>query len=182
MHSIIRTVIVATAVSFNLAGCLSGSQQKAEEPVQLPTNEKPAISAAPVGDIPSFEMTDANGNKVNLQDLKGKRIFMNLWATWCPPCVAEMPSIQDLYNKTSGNAAFVMLSFDEDFNKAKSFVARKQFSMPIYYAAGPLPNLLNVDGIPTTYIFDENGKLVFSHTGMSDYADEKFVAMLSGTR
>jgi thiol-disulfide isomerase/thioredoxin len=119
---------------------------------------------------------------VNLQDFKGKRIFMNLWATWCPPCVAEMPSIQNLYNKTSGKAAFVMLSFDDDFGKAKSFVARKQFSMPIYYAAGPLPNLLNVDGIPTTYIFDENGKLIFSQTGMSDYSDEKFVALLTATQ
>src|SRR5919112_4123771 len=72
------------------------------------------------GILPSFAVLDASGNKLDIQTFKGKKVFVNLWATWCPPCRAEMPSIEKLYQASDKEKAqFVMLSLDNDFESAK---------------------------------------------------------------
>ena len=130
--------------------------------------------------LPEMTLVGANGETIDLQSLKGKKVFVNLWATWCPPCVSEMPSIQQLYNKTSGgNTAFVLISFDKNFATAKNWIRQKNYSLPIYAPAGDLPDLFQVNGIPTTFIFDEKGELIFSQTGSENYSSSRFVNMLS---
>jgi thiol-disulfide isomerase/thioredoxin len=132
--------------------------------------------------LPEMALVASDGSKVQLSSLKGKKVFVNLWATWCPPCVAEMPSIQKLYNQTNREQSeFVLISFDKNFETAKEWVKRKQLDIPVYAVSGELPPLFEVGGIPTTFIFDENGNLVFQQTGSDDYSKQKFVQMLSST-
>ena len=108
--------------------------------------------------LPAFNMTDANGNTVNLSSFKGKKVFVNLWATWCPPCRAEIPSIEGLASKADKeHAVFIMLSLDENFEVAKKFANAEKLTVPVFYPAEKLPKLFNTDGIPATFIFDENG-------------------------
>jgi len=124
--------------------------------------------------FPQFTMINPRGEAVEFSSLKGKTIFVNLWATWCPPCVAEMPSIEKLYKKTkSENNAFVLLSLDEDFEKAKKWVKARNLDIPIY-TTSQLPTLFKVRSIPTTFIFQPDGKLLFNHVGMEDYSKPKF--------
>src|SRR5690625_2274692 len=66
----------------------------------------------------NFRLLDENGKIVNLSEFEGKHIFMNFWATWCPPCIAEMPSINELYNEMNDEVVFVMISTDDSFQKA----------------------------------------------------------------
>ena len=130
--------------------------------------------------MPEMKLVSASGNKVNLSSFKGKKVFVNLWATWCGPCVSEMPSIQQLYSNTNKKTAeFVLVAFDDDFETAKAWVKRKGFTMPVYAVQDDLPELFNVEGIPSTFIFNEEGKLVFSAVGSEDYSKPKFVKMLS---
>ncbi len=130
--------------------------------------------------LPEMELIAADGSKIQLSSFKGKKVFVNLWATWCPPCVAEMPSIQELYTKTNNsNTAFVMISFDKDFETAKNWLNQKGLVLPVYAANGELPDIFNVQGIPSTFIFDQDGQLVFKQTGADDYSKAKFVNMLS---
>lgn len=84
-----------------------------------------------------FKMVSLNGKTVSFESLKGKVVFMNMWATWCPPCIAEMPNIQKLYEKIgSDKIAFVMLSLDEDgMEKVKKFIGKKGFTFPVYLPA-----------------------------------------------
>ena len=132
--------------------------------------------------LPEMSLVAVDGSEVRLSSLKGKKLFVNLWATWCPPCVAEMPSIQKLYAKTDrSQSEFVLISFDRNFETAKEWAKRKQLDIPVYAVSGELPSLFNVDGIPTTFIFDETGKLVFKQTGSDDYSSNKFVQLLSST-
>lgn len=127
-----------------------------------------------------MKLVSAGGDQVSLSSFKGKKVFVNLWATWCGPCVSEMPSIQQLYSNTNNeNAEFVMISFDNDFETAKAWIKRKGFTMPVYAVQGDLPELFNVSGIPTTFIFNEEGMLVFRITGSEDYSKPKFANMLS---
>lgn len=134
--------------------------------------------------IPSFEMVNAAGETLNLKSFEGKKIFLNLWATWCGPCVAEMPSIQALYRQADReNTEFVLLSLDDRFETATQWMKQKNYEMPVYHAkSGKLPPLFQVQGIPTTFIFDENGQITFRHVGMENYAQEKFQEMLRSAR
>lgn len=127
----------------------------------------------------NFPLVTLDGKPANLNDFKGKVIFLNLWATWCPPCVAEMPSIHKLYEKTSReDVAFVMLTLDEDLEKARKFVKRKEYTFPVYGLKEDLPALFETTVIPTTYIIDRNGKIVLRKEGMAKYDTKEFKTFL----
>lgn len=126
----------------------------------------------------NLKLIDKEGNITSLNDLKGKVIFMNLWATWCPPCIAEMPSIDKLHDKMGDEVALVILSLDQDFEKAKDFDKRKGYNLPIYAPTSNLPAMYESSAIPTTFVIDTEGNLALTHKGMADYSDPEFVKFL----
>lgn len=122
-----------------------------------------------------FSVKDLNGNKLEMSALKGKVIFLNLWATWCGPCRVEMPSIQNLYNAVDRDKiAFVMLSLDQDGQRGKisQYISSREFTFPVYQPASPLPKLLRVNTIPTTFIIGPDGKVKRRKTGMANFDTE----------
>ena len=128
-----------------------------------------------------FAVKDLEGNKLDMKDLKGKVIFLNLWATWCGPCRVEMPSIQNLYNAVDKDrVAFVMLSLDQEGQHGKivQFINDKEFTFPVYQPASPLPNILRVNTIPTTFIISPDGKVKSKKVGMANYDTEEMRAFL----
>jgi thiol-disulfide isomerase/thioredoxin len=128
-----------------------------------------------------FAVKDMEGKKVDMNDLKGKVIFLNLWATWCGPCRVEMPSIQNLYNSVDKDkVAFVMLSLDQEDQHPKivKFIDDKDFTFPVYQPASPLPKLLRVTTIPTTFIISPDGKVKSKKTGMANYDTEEMRVFL----
>lgn len=130
----------------------------------------------------NLNLIDRKGNISSLKELKGKVIFLNMWATWCPPCIAEMPSIDKLHEEMGDGVAFVILSLDKDFEKAKAFDKRKGYDLPIYTLAGNLPSMYNSSAIPTTYVIDAAGNLRLTHEGMADYNDSEFKKFLKGLK
>lgn len=127
-------------------------------------------------------LIDEDGNSKSLADLKGKVIFINFWATWCPPCIAEMPSISKLHQEMGDDIAFVMLSFDKDFETAKAFNKRKGYNLPIYSLGSNLPSMFQSSALPTTYIIDAEGYLVLTHKKMADYNNRKFKKFLTSLK
>ena len=130
----------------------------------------------------NLKLLDTAGNTTPLSALKGKVIFMNIWATWCPPCIAEMPSIDSLHEEMGDEVAFVILSLDKDFEKAKTFDTRKGYNLPIFAPASNLPSMYNSSAIPTTYVIDTDGNLVLEHSGMADYNTSEFREFLRGLK
>jgi len=123
----------------------------------------------------NFRLIDQAGRVVEGSSLKGKVVFLNFWATWCPPCVAEMPDINRLYeNVKDKDFVFVMLSVDEDFNKAKRFAEKRGFSLPIYQAASGIPDVFSGNVVPTTYVIAPNGRIVLKREGMAEYNTQTF--------
>lgn len=117
----------------------------------------------------------SNGERLSLGDFRGKTIFMNVWATWCPPCLAEMPLIQALYDDVKQeNIAFVMISTDESAEVARAYFRKNEFTLPIYMLDGPLPEPYSSRILPTTYVISPNGKLVSKHAGMANYNSDSF--------
>ena len=86
-----------------------------------------------------FKLATLEGEHINFEIFKGKTVFFNIWATWCPPCIAEMPSIVKLHKEMGNDVAFVMIAFDKDFEKAKEFNKRKGYNLPIYALGSNLP-------------------------------------------
>ena len=127
----------------------------------------------------SLKLINSKGEKVNMEQFKGKVIFINLWATWCPPCIAEMPGINALYNDVKNeNVEFLMLSLDDSFEKAKKFRDKKGFDFEIYKLDGQLPQMYYSRSIPTTYVVGADGNLALTHSGMADYDTEEFKEFL----
>ena len=130
------------------------------------------IESAPQTFDYAFSVKDLDGKKLEMKELKGKVIFLNLWATWCGPCRVEMPSIQNLYNTVDKDKiAFVILSLDQegDGQKIAKFIDDKALSIPVYQPASPLPKLLRVTTIPTTFIIGTDGKVASKKIGMANY-------------
>ncbi len=130
----------------------------------------------------SGQFVDGFGDRVGLSQYKGKTIFINLWATWCPPCRAEMPHIADLYDKVKDDdkVEFLMIALDDDFNKSKKYVEEKGFSFPIVHAAYGLNPSLQSKAIPTTLVVSPEGKIVFYQEGMSNFNNQEFQDFLLG--
>lgn len=180
----IKAIISAVFIVALLAACNNDSTEResatgtaVEQQTSTDSHAAAANPSAPA--LPAFTVQNVNGEAVNLQSFKGKKVFVNLWASWCPPCRREMPSIQRLARSVdTGKVAFVMLSLDDDFNKAKSYVQRQKLDLPIYYPGENLPALFNVPGIPVTFIFNEQGELTHRIDGGDDYDTKKYRDLL----
>ena len=142
------------------------------------------IAVTPTATPADFNLTlmDEDGNTLSLADFKGKAIFLNMWATWCPPCIAEMPNINKLYKEMGNDVAFVMVSLDDDFETAKAFNNRKGYNLPIYTLQSRRPAMYQSSTVPTTYVINAKGQLVLTHKGMSNYNTSKFKKFLKGLK
>lgn len=143
----------------------------------------PSLKDRPnLGPAPAMLARSINGNTVDLQQEKGKVVFVNFWATWCPPCLAEMPSINSLYQKVKNNPniVFVTVDVDNDLQKSTRFAKDKGYDFPVYGGdSAHVPDKLYENGIPTTLVIDKKGNLVFTHFNRANYDDEKFEQFLS---
>lgn len=124
---------------------------------------------------------DQNGTTLSLNSLKGKVVFINFWATWCPPCIQEMPSINKLKQAFNGNdnIRFLLVDVDANIKKSTAFMAKNQYDLPIYIPASNIPPNFLGDAIPTTVILDKKGDLIARMEGGRDYADPKIIKALT---
>jgi len=139
------------------------------------------VSKKPLADAFNITFRDAKGQTINTANLKGKVIFVNFWATWCPPCIAEMPSVNQLYArfKNNNHVVFMLVDVDNDYPKALAFMQKHSFNLPIYTLASNIPGNIMDGTIPTTLVFNKRGELVYRHTGAADYGNDKFIAFLN---
>ncbi|MAX25953.1 MAG: thioredoxin [Phycisphaeraceae bacterium] len=127
-----------------------------------------------------FYLEDFEGKTIPFTSFEGKTVFLNFWATWCPPCIAEMPDIHNLFDQVGNEVQFVMISLDKDREKAKAFVKKKGYSFPTYFLSSPLPSVYDPSAIPTTYVISPQGEIKATHHGMAKYNTDDFKAFLSG--
>ncbi len=117
------------------------------------------------------EIMNINNKFSKLSDYKGKIIMLNLWATWCPPCRAEMPSMQKLYNDFK-NKDFIILavSLGEDLNTVSKFLKNNRFTFPIFIDnKNEVARTYSTGSIPTTYIIDKEGNIIARFVGGIDW-------------
>ena len=126
-----------------------------------------------------WKFQSLDGQETSLSAFEGKVLFVNLWATWCGPCVVEMPSIQRLYEQfPQEDMAFLLVS-DERSEVVEEFVQKKGWELPLYVSDDEKPSAFESRGIPATFILDRMGRIVFRHVGSARWDDESSVRFLN---
>ncbi|UOU97219.1 TlpA family protein disulfide reductase [Chryseobacterium daecheongense] len=128
------------------------------------------------GVIENFSVRNDKGERINTSELNGKVVFINFWASWCPPCRAEFPSIQTFYNqyKSNKDLVFLIVNLDDEAAAGKMYLEKEQFSVPFLVPEGSIPNVFFNGSLPTTVVLDKSGKIRMHHTGMADYSKNSF--------
>jgi len=135
-----------------------------------------------LGAAPVMVAQSLDNKTIDLQHKKGKVVFVNFWATWCPPCLAELPSVNKLYQKLKSNPNIVFVTVDVDNNLAQStqFLKDKGYDLPVYGGDDAhVPHTLYQNGIPTTLVIDKKGSVVFNHFNRANYDSDEFEQFLS---
>ncbi len=118
---------------------------------------------------PPFAITTTDGQRLSLDDLKGKVVLIDFWATWCTPCREALPRVKSIAKKFEGQPLVVLsVSLDDDEKKWKDFIAQNEMTWPQYCDggfAGPLAKSFGVEAIPHTFTVDADGVLQDEHIG-----------------
>ena len=123
---------------------------------------------------------DLNDQPVSFAKFKGKTIFLNIWATWCGPCVGEMPSIAVLAKKMKAREKpieFVCISTDNSTETVRQFLKGRDWSMT-FLRAEQLPRVFLTEGIPATFVIASDGRIAASEIGAVDWDDPKVAAFI----
>lgn len=125
----------------------------------------------------NFSLTGLDGQKWTLDQLRGKVVLVNFWATWCPPCRKEMPDLNSLYKQFKDKGFVVLAISNEEPATVRSFLAKHKVSYPILIDPGDkVHKEFGVDGIPNSYVYDREGKLVAEAMDMR--TKQQFLGML----
>lgn len=116
----------------------------------------------------NWPLQQLDGQAVNLSDAKGQVIVVNQWATWCPPCVAEMPSLQKLYDDYGKRVRFFCIS-NEDIEKLQQFMQQKKYTLPVLMERQAPPALLQTRSLPATWVISKTGQVVMYETGAANW-------------
>lgn len=137
-------------------------------------NQKPVAGA-----LPTLTFVDSAGAPTSLEQFRGKMVLVNLWATWCPPCVAELPSLEVLNARLRGKGfAVVAISLDRapdaPARLADFWAAREIEQMPYYWDKERLvPGRWTYEGLPTSYLLDRSGKVIKTYSGSYKWDEEE---------
>lgn len=168
-------IVLAITFAFNTSAktlLIRGLMRVGLFNVTIPENPETATLQVP-DDLPELVLKDGNGKTVTLSSLKGKVVFLNFWATWCPPCIAEMPSINKLHHQLEGedDMVFLMVDVDGKYIKSHEFMEKNHYDLPVYTTVGNIPPQFFRGSIPTTLIINKEGHLMIQHEGAANYAD-----------
>lgn len=117
----------------------------------------------------NLQLKGVNVPDANLADFKDKLIFLNFWGTWCPPCRAEYPSIQKLYDAKKDKVQFVLVAMQDQEEAVKKFLAENKYTTPVYLATSPISEKMLPKSFPTTYIIGKNGRILKKEEYASDW-------------
>lgn len=119
-----------------------------------------------------WKLSGLNSNTVNLSESKGKVILINFWATWCPPCVAEIPEFQELFDIYKNKIDFYFVTTDQT-EKINLFLDKKGHDLPIFRPLEEPPNVLGYKSLPTTYLISKKGEIIMRKVGAASWNSDK---------
>jgi thiol-disulfide isomerase/thioredoxin len=175
-----KTIFILAAALFVLS-CGAG---KTEAQNSVPHTVEQAFAAAGIpllrasADPVDFSLPLLEGGMVKLSALRGKIVFLNFWATWCPPCRAEMPAIESLHQRFADKGLeIIAVDCAEETAAVQTYITNAGYTFPVALDTnGKTSGSYGVSAIPTTYIIDHNGKIISRVVGSLRWDDPKLIA------
>jgi peroxiredoxin len=155
--------LLALLLSLSLATIALGVWLLVAQRQQIPAASRPAADNSVRKRAPDFELTTFDGKGIRLEDLRGKVVLLNFWATWCPPCKAEMPDLNALHQQYGAEHDFLVLGVndDESADVVGAFARQQGIAFPLLLDPHGLvmEKLFDVRYLPTSYIIDREGNI-----------------------
>jgi thiol-disulfide isomerase/thioredoxin len=161
---LIYTIIVLFFIGFT--SCKENNSNKNNQVA-------PALSES---EFDKIKLVDLQNKPIDLKQYKGKTVFINFWATWCKPCLQEMPSIQKAMDILKNEDVVFLFASDESKEQIENFKNNKTYNFN--YVRVENMETLNIMALPTTYIFDSEGKLVFSEMGYKKWDEQDNINLI----
>ncbi|NOU45845.1 MAG: TlpA family protein disulfide reductase [Bacteroidales bacterium] len=133
-------------------------------PEKVKANEQKFVTA----DASKWQLISLEGEAFQFSDFAGKPIFINFWATWCPPCVAELPEIMDLYLAYRDDVVFLLIT-DESPETVRAFMKQKNYDLPVYFIQSSTPEIFGTSTIPATFVVSPDNKIVIEKRGAAKW-------------
>jgi thiol-disulfide isomerase/thioredoxin len=176
-------------VLFLLAACDGGGETPRGGPAPSGWSGPRSVEKNPTGRLdrsfagtraPAAAFQDSDGETVSLADFRGKPLLVNLWATWCAPCVAEMPTLDALAGRDKGLRVLAVSQDLDGQEKVDAFFAKRSFRMlqPYIDPKLSLMSELKIDTLPTTILYDAEGREVWRMTGMEDWEGSRAAGLI----
>jgi thiol-disulfide isomerase/thioredoxin len=145
------------------------------QPIQVFLNRVIAFSPSEIDASDREALTDyewyfknENNKTVNFTQSEGRLTLVNYWATWCAPCIAEMPDLQKLYSDYKDEMDFYFITSEEP-EVVKRFLERENYALPVYYFLSPPPDILKSSSLPTTFLIGKEGDIIMKKTGAANW-------------
>jgi len=161
---VIGLVVVFTIISASMGG--SGLAVAGMAAPAFPASDDP---------IMPWPVTDLDGNELDLADVPERIVFVNMWATWCGPCVVEMPSIENLATAFEDEDMAFLIVSSEPHATVAPFVEEQGWDLPVY-TTKQVPPVFQTHAIPTTFVLDDGRRIVLSHVGSASWDDDSSFA------
>ena len=116
----------------------------------------------------NWKLQDENHIVFNFEATKGKVVLINFWATWCPPCIAEMPSMQKLYNDYEDKIVFLFVTNDS-YSGINPFLTKHNYTFKVYRPVNEYPEFFNISTIPRTFLIDKKGHVIIDESGAANW-------------
>ncbi len=142
-----------------LVGCASGKKER------------------PNTDLGNVELTDLHSQPIDLKEYEGKTVFLNVWATWCKPCIQEMPAIANAQEKLKGEEIVFLLASNEGRDQIEKFISKHNYDF--HFVLLENMEALHVQAMPTTFIYNAKGELKFSEAGARTWDNPENLDLIS---
>jgi peroxiredoxin len=171
----IAAMIVAALVFYGLKGKFSQTEQSSAVIVQDSTNKLRLEIPEKTTVAPEFELKDPAGKQLRLNELRGKVVFLNFWATWCPPCIEEMPAMEKLHHKLEEDGLVILaINFQEGPERVKEFFAENNFTFKtLLDHDGKVAELYQAWALPVSVIINKRGEIAARAMGIKDWSSDE---------
>lgn len=167
---ILVIIAIYTTVSKNNAAANSGQEATGTKPPAVTQTATDGNSAEL-----AFTLKDMDGNSVSLSDFKGKKVYVNFWATWCPYCIQELPDIERLYKETKdSDLVILVVDIGEDAKTVQDFITQNKYTFKVLLDTdGAVATRYGINTLPRSFFIDSQGKISAMIPGMMDYEQMK---------
>jgi peroxiredoxin len=177
------TALVIAFVAVRFAGAAHDTLARTRGGACTAMQPDPLPAFLETGPTPDFQLPDAAGHTVSLGGQKGHPVLLNFWATWCPPCVDEVPSLEDLARKLEGtDLRLLAVSVDDDWGKIRQFFPKGSAIGVLLDTSQTVPKKFGTEKFPESFLIDASGRVRYYFINKRDWSRPEAVACMESLR